>query len=290
MSRMPASERTDSSSSGRSDGWRRTRRYAAFAAIIYAVWCIAVFSIQEKFIFPIGLIAPASKQAPRGVESIWVESEPGVKVEAWLLPPTTGTRAEKAPAVIYCHGNAELIDHCVERVQGWRERGFAVMLIEYRGYGRSGGRPGQAGIAADAIRFYDALANRPEIDSGKILIHGRSLGGGVACQLAAARPCAGLVLESTFTSVASFAWSMGVPPFLVKHPFRNDAVVSQFKRPLLILHGDRDEIISVKHGRKLKDLAGASMYAEMGGDHNNFPDSWEDYWGAVDVFLRVNGL
>jgi hypothetical protein len=167
MSRMPASERTDSSSSGRSDGWRRTRRYAAFAAIIYAVWCIAVFSIQEKFIFPIGLIAPASKQAPRGVESIWVESEPGVKVEAWLLPPMTGTRAEKAPAVIYCHGNAELVDHCVERVQGWRERGFAVMLIEYRGYGRSGGRPGQAGIAADAIRFYDALANRPRSIRGR---------------------------------------------------------------------------------------------------------------------------
>ena len=83
---------------------------------------------------------------------------------------------------------------------------------------------------------------------------------------------------------------MGVPPFLVKHPFRNDEVVAAFKRPLLILHGSRDEIIPVRHGRKLKDLAGAAMYAEMGGDHNNFPDSWEDYWGAVDMFLKVNGL
>ena len=273
-------------------GTRRYARYAVFAVIVYAVWCIAVFSLQTSLIFPTKLIAPASERPARGAESIWIEVEkPGkpIKVEAWLLPPLSRGGGEKSPAVMYCHGNAELIDHCVERVREWRERGYAVMLIEYRGYGRSGGTPGQAVITEDAIRFYDVLANRPEIDSTKILIHGRSLGGGVACQVAAVRPCAGLILESTFTSVASFAWSMGVPPFLVKHPFRNDEVVRAFRRPLLIMHGDRDEIIPVSHGRKLKEMAGTVMYAEIGGDHNNFPDSWEEYWGAVDAFLRVHG-
>jgi fermentation-respiration switch protein FrsA (DUF1100 family) len=262
------------------------RRVLFWAAVIYAVWCGAVYMIQERFIFPRFMIAPATKVIPRGVEQMWIDigtpSRPA-RVEAWYLP-AFGAPA-KAPAVVFFHGNAELIDFCTDHVRGWRERGFAVLLPEYRGYGRSGGAPGQAGIVADATRFYDALAARPEIDASRIIIHGRSLGGGVACQLAARRPCAALVLESSFKSVSGFAWSMGVPPFFVKHPFRNDRVLPTLDRPVLIMHGKDDDIIPPSHGRRLHELCPGSMHVELPGGHNDFPVDPRRYWAAIDAFL-----
>ncbi len=93
-----------------------------------------------------------------------------------------------------------------------------MLLCEYRGYGRSGGVPEQAGITSDMIAFYDLLAKREDVDAARIYAHGRSLGAGVAAQLAAKRPAAGLILESPFKSAASFALRLGAPGFLVRAP------------------------------------------------------------------------
>jgi fermentation-respiration switch protein FrsA (DUF1100 family) len=276
--------------------WRkRLREYAIVLPVIYLVWCGAAFVIQEKFIFPRGHLVGAAKAGatPRGGESVWIDvgtpAKP-IRVEAWYIPAAGASASNKAPAVIYFHGNGEIIDWCVDRTRGWRERGYSVMIPEFRGYGRSGGSPSQAAIVADAEKFYDLLAARPEVDSSRVVIHGRSLGGGVACQVAAARPFAALVLESTFTSAASFSWSLGVPPFLVRHPFHNDRVLPKLEGPILLMHGQSDTIIPPEHSRRLQQLARSSMRVELAGGHNDFPVSWSDYWSAVDAFLRLHGL
>jgi pimeloyl-ACP methyl ester carboxylesterase len=274
---------------------RRVVEYMMVLPVVYAAYCTALYAMQDRFIFPREIAGSGRPvgSLPRGVESVWIEvgtAERPVRVEAWYAGPTAGAAGGKAPAVVFCHGNAELIDSALDHVRGWRERGYAVLLPEYRGYGRSGGAPCQRDLVADAGRFYDLLAARPEVDAARIVIHGRSLGGGVACQLAAARPCAALVLESTFTSVAGFTWSMGAPPILCTSPFRSDRVLPTLGRPVLILHGAQDEIIPVAQGRRLHEITPGSAYAEIAGGHNDFPADWGAYWRALDPFLSEQGL
>lgn len=139
----------------------------------------------------------------------------------------------------------------------------------------------------DAGRFYDWLAARPEVDTGRIVLHGRSLGGAVAAQVAATKPCAALVMESTFTSVASMAWTIGAPPFLVRHPFRTDRVLPTLGTPVLLMHGKEDTIVPPSHSRRLKELCPGAMLVELAGGHNDFPRDRGGYWAAIDGFLRL---
>ncbi len=271
---------------------KRLREYAIVLPILYVIWCGAAFMIQERFIFPRPMEVESVRAGapPRGGESVWIDAgtvDKPIRVEAWYLPAAGASAEHKVPAVIYFHGNGEIIDWCPDRVRGWTQRGYAVLLPEYRGYGRSGGAPSQAAIMADAQRFYDLLAARPEIDPSRIIIHGRSLGGGAACQLAAARPCAGLVLESTFTSVASMSWTLGVPPFIVRHPFRNDRILATFEKPVLLMHGTDDTLIPPAHSQRLHELCRGSMFVRLPGGHNDFPQDWGHYWAAVDSFLET---
>ena len=258
------------------------------------MWLTALFFKQDSMVFPRQYAGPAMKEGrlPRGIESIWInagsEAKP-VRVEAWYLSASGSSPDQKRPALIYCHGNAELIDDNMGRAEEWSKRGFAVLVPEYRGYGRSGGEPSQAAITEDMLRFYDLLIARPEIDKSRIYIHGRSLGGGVAAQIAARRPTAGLILESTFTSVASFAWGVAGIPWIVKHPFRTDAALRDYKQPILIFHGVDDDIIPVSHGRALHKLIARSTYIETRGDHIHYPPDAKAFWRSIDEFIAGAG-
>lgn len=269
---------------------RRLLRYLILIAFIYGIWLIALYTQQSRMIFPRQFSGPPMKEGrlPPGVQSIWInagtETKP-IRVEAWYLPAPGSSPDHKAPALIYCHGNAELIDDNMERAMQWNKRGYAVLLPEYRGYGRCGGEPSQAYITRDIMFFYDALAARPEIDKTRILAHGRSLGGGVAAQLAAIRPLSGLILESTFTSVAHFAWQYGAPSIICNNPYYTDEVLRGYTNPVLIFHGTEDNIIPVSHGRKLHKLLANSTYIETKGDHINYPPDLKAFWAEIDKFI-----
>lgn len=258
------------------------------AVVVYGVWLTLLYLKQDSMVFPRHYAGPALPEGrlPPRVESVWIEAGTGgVRVEGWLLPAESPAVGDRHPAVIYCHGNAELIDDNMERATAWATRGFVVLLPEYRGYGRSGGAPSQRAITEDMVRFYDWLVARPEVDGSRVFVHGRSLGGGVAAQLAARRPTAGLVLESTFTSIASFAWGVGGVPWIVKHPFRTDEALRGYDRPVLIFHGREDDIIPVSHGRALAKMLPRAVYVETAGDHMNYPPDLGAFWGEVDRFV-----
>ena len=127
---------------------RRLRRWGVLAAAVYLVWLGALYSQQSRMVFPRQFSGPAMKEGrlPARVESMWINPSTGkgtVKVEAWYLPASTGVSLSSAgapgrsPLLIYCHGNAELIDDCMGVAMEWSRRGFAVLIPEYRGYGRS---------------------------------------------------------------------------------------------------------------------------------------------------------
>jgi hypothetical protein len=260
--------------------------YIAWIALLYFFW-------QDKIIFPAHLAAGANDMPDRtGTFAIKLDIETGGQIEAWFMPAQGVTAQKPGPVVMFFHGNAETIAFLDEIIEGYLHLGCSVFLPEYRGYGGAAGRPSQKAICADAVRFYDELIKRADVDPSRIVFHGRSLGGAVAANLAVRRKPAALILQSTFKSVAGMAWRFGVPPFLVRHPFRTDRAIAHCAVPVLIFHGTRDEIIPVAHGRRLRDLAPKAVYIEYDCGHNDFPGQGNDeaYWAAIKKFLSRNEI
>ena len=275
---------------------RMTRLILSFLFVgvsVCLVWWGLVYLLQERVLFPRDMTPhPLPGPPSRDIEVFQIALEGGGRVEAWYAPPLNQTPGQPSAAVVFFHGNAELIDYQNRIVQGYRQLGLAVLLVEYRGYGRSSGQPSQQAIRGDAAQFYDQLVQRPEIDPRRVVFHGRSLGGGLASDLARVRPPAALVLESTFQSIRAMASGLGVPAFLIKHPLRTDQVLRQNHIPVLIFHGSHDEIIPPSHGRALRDLAEDPVYIEFPCGHNDFPGQANEdaYWEAIGRFLKDHGV
>ena len=267
---------------------RLLRRMLVFLAIFYVAWCGFLYFYQDKLLFPVDMAPdPLPLLYDATTHEITIDTEDGQSI-AFFIPALQSSPERPAPAVIFFHGNAELIDYQSTVVEGYRKLGCSVLLPEYRGYGRSDGKPGERVIVADALRFYDELVKRADVDKSRVVIHGRSLGGGPAAQLAGRRDCQALILESAFSSAAAMAYKYGAPAFLVKHPFRTDRVLETLDTPVLIFHGTNDDIIPVAHGRKLHDIARNGRYVEYDCRHNDFPglDNEAAYWQEIAAFLK----
>lgn len=260
------------------------------AAAIYACWCGALYLGQDHLIFRQDLIP-----ALRGDQREWAQAGARMtltisdgNVEA-LFFAAPGACAEKpAPLAVFCHGNAELAAQQAWLVEHYHALGYSVLLPEYRGYGSSAGRPSQTAIVSDAETFLGLALQRSDVDPARLVIHGRSLGGGVAAQLAAAHPAAGLILESTFTSLAAMAGNYYVPEFLARHPFHTDHVLRTSNAPVLIVHGSHDRVIPVEHARRNRALARRAHYVEYACDHHDFPGrgNEEALWEEIREFLK----
>jgi hypothetical protein len=250
--------------------------------IAVLTWVTATWMLQRFVMFP---APPASAVSPvearPSVETLHLGSD---QVEAWFLP-AVGEAGPK-PAIVFTHGNGELIDHWIDAFHALSHQGVSVLLVEYPGYGRSGGTPSESSITRTMLAAWDSLALRPDVDSRRIVAWGRSLGGGAACALAARRDVAALVLESSFTGIRPLARRFGLFGPLVRDPFENLPVVSTFEGPVLVLHGERDGIISAEHGRKLDRAAADSELVLLPCGHNDCP--WQGE--RVLDFLRRRGL
>ncbi len=254
--------------------------------LIYLAWCGLLFLLQRRIVFPGIRVATPSSAADYfpGLERVWLNTPYG-KVEAWFLPPLHRD-AGPAPAVIFAHGNGELIDFWPEQFEALRRLGMGVLLVEYPGYGRSEGTPSQQTVTEAFVAAYDTLVARQGVDPSRIVLLGRSLGGGAVCALAAKRPAAALILLSTFISVRALAPRFLVPGFLVRDPFDNLAVVRAFAGPVLVAHGTRDGLIPYSHGVALSQAAQRGRLLTYDAGHNSCPPDWEAFWREVERFLR----
>ncbi|MDP6977341.1 MAG: alpha/beta hydrolase [Myxococcota bacterium] len=255
------------------------------AVIVVALIAVSLLALgcdmQRRILYPRPPVPPGEPRLPAGSDRVWLgEDEP---TEAWFLRPPMQER--RFPVVIFTHGNGELIDHWLPIYQEATRRGVGVLLVEYPGYGRSGGKPSQKSITRAMLQAYDFVADQPGVDRDAIVAHGRSLGGGAACALALERPLAAMVLESTFTSVRALAGQLGFPRFMVVDPFDNLAAVSELDIPILVIHGERDEIIPVGEGEALAAAAETELVL-MSCGHNDCPFSWP----IVEAFLAELGL
>jgi fermentation-respiration switch protein FrsA (DUF1100 family) len=267
-----------------------------WAVLLYLSYCCFLFVIQRRIIFPRSHIPLSSgaEKAVSGIEKIWLDTQGG-KIETWFMLPLNINPAKSdvtppAPAVIFAHGNAELIDFCTEELKFFTRMGIGVLLIEYPGYGRSEGSPSQKSITHAFNIGYNYLVSRKDVDPSRIVLFGRSLGGGAVCNLASNKPSCALILQSTFTSAKSFASRFLAPGFLVRDPFDNLSVVSKYSGPVLIIHGKNDDVIPFSHGKALYEKCLKGKLIVYNCSHNDCPPDYSVFRKDIITFLDENGI
>ena len=266
-------------------------KFATIILFCYAAYCGLLFIMQRQMLFPRYLMgaAPQAPETIEGGEKIWLATNAG-RVESWFVKPPPSAAAEPFPVVILAHGNAELIDTGLTEFKPITHLGVGLLLVEYPGYGRSQGSPSQKSITSTMVAAYDTVVKRPDVDPKRVILYGRSLGGGAVCQLAARRPTAALMLQSSFTSARSFATRYLAPGFLVRDPFDNLAVLKDYQQPVLIIHGRRDEVIPYRHAVALDRAAPRSRLVSYACGHNDCPPDVVQFWQDIATFLTENGL
>jgi pimeloyl-ACP methyl ester carboxylesterase len=220
-------------------------------------------------------------------EDVAVETADGERLHAWWIP------AAERPIghVLFCHGNGGNIGDRVLHAALLHRAGLDVLLFDYRGYGRSTGRASEEGTYRDARAARVALLGRRGVDGRRVLYVGESLGGAVATALAHEAPPAGLVLVSTFTSVRDMARRHYpfVPAAAVPDTYPSLRLIRDLRAPLLVLHGDRDDLVPLTYGQELYDAAPEPkrMHVLSGVGHNDLVVAAGEEWAtAVASFAR----
>jgi fermentation-respiration switch protein FrsA (DUF1100 family) len=210
------------------------------------------------------------------VQELVLDTADGEKVIAWYAAPR-----RDQPLVLYFHGNAGSLRNRADRFRALIRDGYGLVALSYRGYGGSTGSPSEAGMITDAQTAY-AFATA-HVPPERIVVFGESIGTGVAVALAASQRIGRLVLESPFTSTADVAariyWYLPVR-FLMKDQFHSDERIGKVAAPLLVLHGERDQVVPIALGERLFALANEPKRFERfpAGHHVDL-----DRYGALDT-------
>ncbi len=263
--------------------WRAFIGMMAMVPAIYAFPVAYLYVFQRDFVFKPGgeLAAPADKGLA-GVDVRTFEMADGISLTGWFAPATAGK-----PSVLYFHGNAGNLSGRSARFQTILASGFGLLAASYRGYPGSEGSPGERKLIADGLALYDWLLRQND----QVVVHGESLGTGVAVAVAAARDARALVLEAPYAAAVDIAakqyWWMPVG-LLMKDPFLSRQRIGQVSEPLLIVHGTDDRVIPVSNGRELFALANEPKrlaIIERAGHDNLWP---RGLWSLLLRFLAEN--
>jgi len=240
-----------------------------------ALALLALFFVQERLIFH---PQPGPRAAP-GADSVFIDAGDGTRLHAWHVKAAPG-----APLVLYFGGNAEEVSWMVAEAPR-RAPGIAWLLVDYRGYGASEGKPSEKALVSDALRWHQEARTFSE----KIFLFGRSLGSGVAVQLAGSRPVDGVILVAPYDSMVALGahhYPFLPVSWMLKHRFDSVRRAPQITAPLLCLVAERDEIIPLVHSKRLYDAwKGPKRWVELLGAGHNSTDGAPQFWSAIRSFL-----
>lgn len=242
------------------------------AAVGYAVIALLAWALQDRLAFP-GWRAAVPDPRALGLagERLSVELPHGTTLVGWYLPPLVPAAA--FPGLLWFYGNGENLGAIWPIIRDFRPQQAAVLVLDYPGYGASGGRTTEGGIYATGDAAYGALAARPGVDPSRIYVYGRSLGTTVATQVAASHKTAGLILESPFTSALDMAKRHYAffPTRLLRLRLDNRATIQRVRCPVLVFHGTADRIVPLDFGRQVAAAAPGSVELVLipGAGHND---------------------
>jgi fermentation-respiration switch protein FrsA (DUF1100 family) len=255
--------------------------------VLLAVVGALLLLFERRLIyFPMSTLEATPAALGLAHQELSLRAEDGVRIHGWFLPVK-----DSRGSAVFCHGNAGNISHRLDRALLLQSRlRLDVLLFDYRGYGKSEGSPDEPGTYRDARAAYRWLREHGQPPE-RIVIFGESLGSAIALDLALGSPARALVLESPFTSIRDMA--RAVYPFLpvwplVRTRYDNLGKIGRLRMPLLVLHGDSDNVVPFAQGRRLFEAAPEPkrFYAIPGASHNDtYVAGGEPYWRAIAEFL-----
>jgi fermentation-respiration switch protein FrsA (DUF1100 family) len=261
-------------------------RIACAAALGYLIIVATMMLLENALIFP----APPRTSgdwdgAEFAAEDAHFQADDGVQLHGWYVE-----HPEPRAYVLFCHGNAEHVGYLGELLAELRDEfGASALAFDYRGYGRSQGRPNEQGVLADGRAAQAWLAQRAGVRQNEIVLMGRSLGGAVAVDLAARNGARGLVLENTFTTLPDLAahhYPWLPVRWLMRSRFDSLSKIASYDGPLLMTHGVADEVAPYDLGRRLFEAAPGrhKRFVPIPGARHNDPRS-PQFHAALHEFL-----
>lgn len=238
------------------------------ALAVYSALCfLASRAVYSRTRYPDGWW---KVQSQIGASDVWLTTSGGERIHGWLV-----RNAESRLLTLFFHGNAGNVTYREPHFREIRAAGSSVLMIDYRGYGKSSGWPTESGLYADAVAAYD-WARKQGYPPERIIIHGESLGTAVALDLASKRRCAGVILEAPFPSAKDVAET--VLPVLGRAliwGYDSRSKIADVHAPVLIIQGDRDEIIPLRLGQSVFSAAREpkSFWIVKGTGHNDLVET-----------------
>ncbi len=256
---------------------------------VYAVIAVAAFVLQRRLMY----FPDPERVSPKsfnlaGVTERVIDAPDGARLISWYAPAAPGQ-----PTILYFHGNGGSLASRSERVRRYVSRGYGVLMLSYRGYSGSTGSPSESANVADAKLAYDALV-KDGVEPDDIIVYGESLGSGVAVQVAADREVGGLALDAPYTTIVDVA--VLAYPYLPVRPFvfdRYETVkyLPRVKAPLLVLHGEADQVIPVEMGKAVYAAASApkeiATFPRAGHSDHHLHGSYDVLFRWIDALTEA---
>lgn len=252
--------------------WETLKTVAILAATLYGAMLLVLFLRQDGLVYYPDLPGRAYEATPGNYrlpyEDVTLTTSDGIRLAAWFVPAE-----HPRGALLYAHGNAGNISHRLDAIKLFHDLGLSVLIFDYRGYGRSSGKPGEEGTYRDAEAAWQHLTAQRGIAPGHIVVFGESLGASVAAHLAAQHRPGALILASAFTSVLDLAadlYPLLPVRWITRYRYDTLRYLQNTHAPVLVAHSREDEIIPFNHGRALYENAHEpKQFLELRGGHND---------------------
>jgi hypothetical protein len=267
-------------------------RLAVGVSLAYGVTSIALWTqLEKRFVFfPVAELLYTPNDVNLEYEDVRIQTSDGLALQGWFIPGKVETGSNVT--WLWFHGNGGNLGHRIGELALAHHRTEAnIFIFDYRGYGESEGAPSEKGTYLDSRAVMEYLSSWSDVDPGRIVYLGHSLGAAVAVELALTQPPMAMVLVSPFASVRDMAnLTLPFPPigWLVRNHYDSISRIQQLDVPVLILHGDQDETVPISQGRKLYEAANQPKRFQVleGAAHNDtFEVVPEQYWGTIEAFL-----
>jgi uncharacterized protein len=250
---------------------------------------MSLFPEKGTVFFPDPYLIGSPADLGLAYEEVFFATEDGIRLHGWYVP-----HHDSPATLLWFHGNAGNISHRLDNLALLHDRvGVNIFIFDYREYGKSQGEISKAGTFRDAFAAFGYLCSRPDLPASRIVLFGRSLGTALATAVAAEHACAGVILESAFTSTDDvmrlyFRFLPPLPPDVVKYDTLS--LIEKVTAPTLIIHGEHDEIIPLWMGERVHAAAKSpkAFYLIKGASHNDtYLAGGEEYFAKLKAFVNA---